>query len=194
MLPRARLLDARFSTWLLVLVLALALGMPRRAVAEDLAMAGGPIASALAILADEPATSGLRTVLDANRVAIRFAAMTPGIYARYSVARHAIEIDDRWSLADNTTLAAVIAHEATHAADAVNGSLAAGGAVACIESEIKAFQASAELWRTIHGPNGKPQPSHELERQLNLIAERYAVDPAGLERLVRDAYSDQCGH
>lgn len=176
------------------MAVALSLGVPSRAVAEDLAMAGGPIASALAILAEEPATSELRSVLEANRVAIRFAAMPPGIYARYSVARHAIEIDERWSLADDTTLAAVIAHEATHAADAVNGSLAAGGAVACIESEIKAFRVSADLWLTIHGPDGKPHPSHELERQLNLIAERHAADPAGLERLVREAYSDQCGH
>src|SRR5206468_7455882 len=103
-----------------------------------------------------PSTADLRAVLISNQVEVRFVPMAPGIYARYSVARHVIEIDDRWMDADQVTLAAVIAHEATHAADAVSGYLASGGASACIDSEVRAFHASASFWLSVYGPLGKP--------------------------------------
>src|SRR5689334_14081824 len=87
--------------------------------AEDLPAYNPRIQAALGLLDDSPATNQLRSVLDSNQVEIRFLPMAPGVYARYSVARHTIEIDDRWVDSDDITLAAVIAHEATHAQDAV---------------------------------------------------------------------------
>lgn len=164
------------------------------AVAEDV---GSPsqdrVGLALEILRQSPATDDLPDVLAAHNVSIRFVPMAPNLYARYSVQRHAVEIDARWSDADTLTIATVLAHEATHARDAVSGFLASGGATACIESEVRAFRVSAALWTEVHGPTGKLNPSDELERQLNLIAERYVRDPAGLDGLVRQAYTDQCG-
>jgi hypothetical protein len=103
-----------------------------------------------------------------------------------------IEIDDRWGDTDAVTLAAVIAHEATHTQDAVSGYLASGGASACIDSEVRAFRTSALFWIDVHGRAGKLQPVNELERQLNSIAQRQLTDPAGLEDLVRQTYSQQC--
>jgi hypothetical protein len=120
--------------------------------------------------------------------------MTPGVYARYSVARHVIEIDDRWTETDDVTLAAVIAHEATHAQDAVSGYLASGGASACIDSEVRAFRTSALFWIGQYGHVGKMDPQNELERQLNSIADRQVRDPLGLDDLVRQTYSQQCAH
>jgi hypothetical protein len=117
-----------------------------------------------------------------------------GIYARYSVARHVIEIDGRWEDSDETTLAAVIAHEATHAQDAVSGYLASGGASACIDSEVRAFTTSALFWINRYGDAGKPEPTTELDRQLNSIADRELHDPPGLQALVRQTYSQQCSH
>jgi hypothetical protein len=148
----------------------------------------------VSLLDTAPSTVPLHGVLDANHVTIDFVSMAPGIYARYSVARHVIEIDDRWADADQVTLAAVIAHEATHAADAVSGYLATGGAPACIDSEVRAFRASALFWLSVYGPLGKPVAENDLERQLNSIAERQQKDPAGLEQLVRQTYSQQCSH
>jgi hypothetical protein len=109
------------------------------------------------------------------------------------VPRHVIEIDEKWRSADVPTLAAVIAHEGTHAKDAVSGYLTLGGASACLGSEIRAFHTSASLWIGIYGPTGKPNPVNELEQQLNLVADLESRDPASLESLVRGAYSDQCG-
>ncbi len=160
--------------------------------AEDLHTYDTRIAGALALLDSSPATAPLHGVLDANRVRIQFVPMAPGVYARYSVARHTVEIDERWAEADQFTLAAVIAHEATHAQDAVSGYLSSGGSSACIDSEIRAFRNSALFWIDRFGGTGKVDPADDLERQLNLIADRQLRDPNGLEELVRQTYSAQC--
>ena len=152
----------------------------------------GRIETALESLDASPATNQLRPVLDSNQVDIHFVPMAPGVYARYSVARHVIEIDDRWEGSDDITLAAVIAHEATHAQDAVSGYLASGGASACIDSEVRAFRTSALFWLSRYGVGGKPNAITDLDRQMNSIAERQERDPSGLEALVRQTYSQQC--
>ena len=150
------------------------------------------VEAALSLLDATPATNHLRAVLENNQVDVHFVSMAPGIYARYSVARHVIEIDERWIDSDEVTLAAVIAHEATHAQDAVSGYLSSGGASACIDSEVRAFRASAVFWLSQYGPQGKPNANSELDLQLNSIADRQQRDPAGLEQLVRQTYSQQC--
>jgi hypothetical protein len=163
-----------------------------RAGADELPTYGPQIQTALNLLDAVPATSQLRSVLEANQVEIRFMPMAPGVYARYSVLRHVIEIDDRWTDSDDITLAAVIAHEATHAQDAVSGYLASGGASACIDSEVRAFRTSALFWISEFGAAGKPDALSDLDRQLNSIALRQQSDPRGLEDLVRQTYSQQC--
>ena len=162
--------------------------------AEDLPTYDPRIQSALNLLDASPATRQLQTVLEANQVDIHFIPMAPGIYARYSVGRHVIEIDDRWMSSDDITIAAVIAHEATHAQDAVSGYLASGGASACIDSEVRAFRTSALFWIAQYGAAGKVDALTELDRQLNSIADRQLHDPQGLEALVRQTYSQQCSH
>jgi hypothetical protein len=162
--------------------------------AEDLPAYDQRVLDALTLLDATPATSQLRGVLDSNHVAVNFIPMAPGVYARYSVARHVIEIDERWMDSDVTTLAAVISHEATHAQDAVSGYLASGGGAACIDSEVRAFRTSALFWLDHYGSIGKAEPTNELERQLNSIADRQLRDPRGLEDLVRQTYLQQCSH
>jgi hypothetical protein len=162
--------------------------------AENLANYDQRMLGTLALLDADPTTNQLHAVLDSNRVIVRFVTMAPGVYARYSVARHVIEIDDRWVDTDDVTLAAVIAHEATHAQDAVSGYLSSGGASACIDSEVRAFRTSALFWLRQYGRIGKVDPQNELERQLNSIADRQLRDPVGLDDLVRQTYSQQCAH
>ncbi len=161
--------------------------------AEDLPVYDPRVEHALTLLDASPATTQLRSVLDNNRVGVRFLPMGPGVYARYSVARHVIEIDDRWMDTDEITLAAVIAHEGTHTQDAVSGYLSSGGASACIDSEVRAFRTSALFWLDQYGPTGKAA-LNDLERQLNSIADREVRDPQGLEALVRQTYTQQCSH
>jgi hypothetical protein len=162
--------------------------------AEDVPAYNPQVSAALDLLDGIPSTADLRAVLISNQVEVRFVPMAPGLYARYSVARHVIEIDDRWMDADVVTLAAVLAHEATHAQDAVSGYLASGGTSACINSEVRAFRTSALFWIAEYGAAGKPEVSSELDNQLNSIADRQLHDPAGLETLVRQTYSQQCSH
>jgi len=160
----------------------------------DLITADQRLVDALTLLDANPHTNGLREVLDSNQVHIQFVPMANGIYARYSVARHVVEIDDKWANADTRTLAAVIAHEATHAQDAVSGNLSAGGSDACIDSEIRAFRTAALFWIDRFGPKGKADAEDDLERQLNLIADRQLHDADGLGDLVRQTYTAQCSH
>jgi hypothetical protein len=162
--------------------------------AEDLPSYDPRVSAALDELDGVAATSDLRAVLASNQVEVHFVGMSPGVYARYSVARHVIEVDARWADSDVTTLAAVLAHESTHAQDAVSGYLATGGASACIDSEVRAFRTSALFWIARYGPGGKADAESELDRQLNSIAERQLNDPQGLEALVRQTYSQQCSH
>jgi len=161
-------------------------------IAEDLPAHDPRVLGALGRLDASPSTTHLRSVLERNRVSVQFVTMAPGVYARYSVARHVIEIDNRWSDVDEVTLAAVIAHEATHAQDAVSGHLSGDSAGACIDSEIRAFRTSALFWLDVFGPIGKLETDDELDRQLNLVADRQLRDPRGLEDLVRQTYSQQC--
>lgn len=151
------------------------------------------ILAALDLLESSRATDRLRASLENDRVSIEFARMPTGVYARYSLGRHAIEIDSHWQDADTVTLAAVIAHEATHAQDAVSGNLSSGGGAACIDSELRAFRTSALFWLDTYGSLGKPDASTDLERQMNSIADRQLHDPLSLETLVRHTYSQQCG-
>ena len=160
--------------------------------AEDLPAYDPRVEAALELLEASPATDQLRTVLNNNDVAVHFLPLSPGVYARYSVTRHIIEIDDRWTDADDVALAAVIAHEATHVQDAVSGYLASGGAPACIDSEVRAFRTSALFWIGHYGASGKAEPLNDLERQMNSVAQRQQEDPQGLEALVRQTYSQQC--
>src|SRR5918911_581374 len=151
------LLDGMPRTFVALAAVLVALLVPNASAgAEDAVSYDQRVLAALDLLDHSASTAPLRGVLDSNRVTVQFVAMAPGVYARYSVARHTIEIDQRWSDAETSTLAAVIAHEATHAADAVSGYLASGGASACIDSEVRAFHASASFWLTVYGPLGKP--------------------------------------
>jgi hypothetical protein len=175
--------------------LLLAVLVPTASVgAEDLTTTDQRLIDALTLLDANPHADQLHAVLDSNHVRVQFVPMVNGIYARYSVARHVVEIDEKWADADITTLAAVIAHEATHAQDAVSGNLSAGGSSACIDSEIRAFRTSALFWIDRFGSKGKPDAQDDLERQLNLIADRQLHDAAGLDDLVRQTYTAQCSH
>ena len=189
MLSQVRVLLSGF-----VALVALAAPSGAGAGAADTPSYDERVTSALDLLAADPETAELRQVLDANRVGVQFTPMAPGLYARYSVQRRTIEIDSRWTDAEPATLAAVLAHEATHARDAVNGYLASGGASACIDSEVRAFRTSARFWLATFGADGKPAVASELERQLNLIAQRQAFDPGSLESVVRQTYTGQCAH
>ena len=180
---------------LVVVAVLTGLGAPSTgAGAADLPTYDLRVGSALDRLDAIPATADLRVVLATNRVSIQFVPLMPGVYARYNVQRRTIEIDRRWREAEPDTLAAVIAHEATHAQDAVSGYLARGGAAACLDSEVRAFRTSASFWLETFGAAGKPDASGDLERQLNQIAQREAWDPVGLESLVQQTYTGQCAH
>ena len=141
--------------WALALLAAL-LAPSAHVGAEDLPAYDQRVLARLSLLDASPATSQLRAVLDSNRVEVHVSCRWRPACTRATAWRGtSSKSTTRWVDVDDTTLAAVIAHEATHAQDAVSGYLSSGGASACIDSEVRAFRTSALFWLDQYGAAGK---------------------------------------
>ena len=85
--------------------LLLAILVPTASVgAEDLLTNDQRLLDALALLDANPHTDQLRGVLESNHVHVQFVPMASGVYARYSVTRHVVDIDEKWADTDTVTL------------------------------------------------------------------------------------------
>ena len=93
--------------------------------------------------------------------------------------------------ANPKALAAVLTHEGTHWQD-YQGGLPIGTLTrACIESEVRAFNNEASMWRYFY-PNGKSDPLSELETDLNNMLTDWSENPWAFNQVVRKAYLDLC--
>ena len=77
-----------------------------------------------------------------------------------------IFLDEQLLGASPEALAALLAHEARHAADLMTQSRPAD-AMACAESEIRAHIEQAQVWAYLVGAGGKPDATPGLESDLN---------------------------
>lgn len=92
---------------------------------------------------------------------------------------------------DPKALAAVLIHEGTHLKD-YRGGLPIGTLTrACIESEVRAFDNEASMWRYFY-PNGKSDPLSGLETDLNNMLTDWSENPWAFNQVVRKAYLDLC--
>lgn len=177
----------------LLAILAAALWPLPGVAAGDLDPQADLVNQALGLLAADASTANLPKVIAANHVRISFMVLPPGTFGQYVLGQHLIAVDRTWSSASAVDVAAVLAHEATHASDDVSGYLSTNHVDSCVGSEVHAFRASAQFWTDYYGPQGKPDPQDEIEQQMNLLASREATDPAGLATIIRQTYHDQCG-
>jgi hypothetical protein len=131
----------------------------------------------------------LTTALERTRVVV---ARLPGAWAAYIPRLRTITLDPILQTEAPEAVATVLGHEAMHASD----QLLYGGAsteVACFSYEISAFRLQALLWQSFHGSDGKPDPSTELEEELNETLRRARTDAGGLIKSIHNRYADQCG-
>jgi hypothetical protein len=152
------------------------------------------VAPALWLLRREAELRYLAEAIRDGRVPIRVDKLPEsGPVATYSFRDRTITFADRALGIDVRALAAFLAHEATHAWEHARGLVLEPGAP-CFEAELRAFRNQARLWEIFHGPNGKPQPGGQAERELNEIVQLLKQEPEQLKlRLVR-LYGDQCGY
>ena len=102
-------------------------------------------------------------------------------------------LSDTAAQADVRVLAATVAHEATHAWEHRQG-LKLSDPAQCFEAELRAFRNQAAVWQKFHGPEGKPSPANDFERDQNLVLSLIGSDPEQLKSRLVNRYFDQCGY
>jgi hypothetical protein len=114
-----------------------------------------------------------------------------------STTTGAVVIDPALLVADPRAVAALLAHEATHAHDDVYGEQAdadrrLSAVRGCMVGELRARLAELEVWQQFYGPGGKPQPAHEYEADLNDELARYVAAPRQYAADARKDHRRQC--
>jgi hypothetical protein len=95
-------------------------------------------------------------------------------------------------------VAVVLAHEATHALDHYEGRISADRITtdeqvqACYDTEIRAFSNELTIWQQLFGEEGKTPEQHRLEREANMLLERYGTSQEDLSDPIRLRYHAQC--
>jgi hypothetical protein len=152
------------------------------------------LAPALWVLQREAELRYLAETIRDARVPIRVEKLPDAApLAAYSFSDRTITFAERALVLDTHALAAYLAHEATHAWEHTRGLVLQPGAP-CFEAELRAFRNQARLWELFYGPNGKPQPSGDAERELNQIGQLLKEEPQQLKLRLVDLYGDQCGY
>jgi hypothetical protein len=115
-----------------------------------------------------------------------------GAWGLFIPSSHRIVLDE--SLADESpqAIAPVLGHEADHARDTFQYGPPRSEA-ACYTFEITAFVLEARIWASLYGPSGKPDPSTDLETELNLILQTSRTRPNTLIGSIKDNYQAECG-
>ncbi|MCL4533714.1 MAG: hypothetical protein M1370_00945 [Bacteroidetes bacterium] len=100
-----------------------------------------------------------------------------------------IHLNTRWYGSDPKALAAILAHEATHADIFFTRVVPGGDELPCPDEERQAYSTGAQLWQELYGPRGKLTPADDLDRELNLEL-RYRDTPdftRAIERVCRES-------
>lgn len=79
-----------------------------------------------------------------------------------------IHLNSHWYRSDPKALAAILAHEGTHAEIFFTRVIPNDEELTCVEEEQEAYSAGAQLWQEMYGPRGKLKPSDDLDRELNI--------------------------
>jgi hypothetical protein len=142
-----------------------------------------------------------RPLLDAlaqGRVLVIFAADDlDEMYAYYDDTLRLVAIDPGLREIDPRALAALLAHEASHALRDLDGSVKAdtitrGEIEACIRDEIAATRAEMEVFHRLVGTEGLSAARHPYELQLNDDLAESLEAAAQFVRRVREDAVGQC--
>ena len=128
--------------------------------------------------------AGVRIVLVAGRARGR---------AGYYRGQRVVGVDPSLLVEDPHAVAAIVAHELTHAAQHTAARRGAGP-TDCFEAEADAFERQAIVW-LLSWPEGELPERTDIERELTLVARTYEDEgPDGIRRLLEAAapYRERC--
>jgi hypothetical protein len=161
---------------------------------RDVEHGGYPINPAVlpALEALDASEIGHALLIEVNRfpVEIAIGPVPPGAAASFKARYYSIQLNQLVMSATPESVAAVLIHELVHANQMVEGSLS-GQEIDCYEGEVEAFEATAQYWQAVHGPDGKRLPEHLLDHELNVTVRQ--VENQVIRERVRGSYGHQCG-
>jgi hypothetical protein len=150
---------------------------------------------ALAILAGLDVGPALLAALAHDDVFVEFDDLDE--WAHYSPPARAIRIDATLENADPRSLAALLAHEASHARADLDGTTRAeqrslGAVEACVEGEHRATLTELHVWQVLFGPRGKSPPQNGYERLVNAQLAAYLASAATFRAVAPREHARQC--
>jgi len=119
------------------------------------------------------------------------------VWAHYDGDARVIGVDTSLAGADPRTLAALLAHEATHAQDDLDGLVGqsarrVGNSGACYEDEYRASVTELNVWQQLYGPSGRQPAQNRYERQTNADLLRYQRTPDRYAARLVAEYTSEC--
>ena len=116
------------------------------------------LVAAVNILASDPRLAYIAAVLEDNLVVVLFGPLPHGAIATYHIRHNTITVGEHYRSADHKALAAVLTHEAMHAAQHWRRPEPTIGGHKCYAWELEAFETQMMVWATLYGPEGKSSP------------------------------------
>jgi hypothetical protein len=158
---------------------------------------GDGMADAIDVLEVNRLTTPLQSIVDSN-TDVSFGPLPDLVHARYirvgssdGGAIRSIIVSTRWRDSDPKAVATLVAHEAKHLEDDLQGVDPRTPEV-CFQFEVRAFTEQALAWQALYGPNGKAEPRDDLDAELNAWLVVHRRGPGEIEKRVRQVYADAC--
>lgn len=134
-----------------------------------------------------------RRIIDTTGVRITVGSLPPGTNAAYRARNNTIAVSRRVLSEDARAIAALLAHELTHAEQSAAGQV---GPATCVANEVQAYINEAAAWSNfVLRDNLRPPWPTALQRHLwDLVITSAAEGEPGFYKLVVDegGYQAQC--
>jgi hypothetical protein len=187
--PAATVVGPRFAAW------AAQQLVPFRAPDGGTVRVDPGLVPAMTVLAQLDVGRPLLSALARGNVYVEYDNLDE--WAHYELSTRAIRIDESLQGADPRAVAALLAHEASHAQTDVEGigdreEQTLGELTACVENEHRATVTELNVWLQLFGPAGKQPAANDYEEQVNGQLADYLASPAPFRESAPREHGLQC--
>jgi endonuclease YncB( thermonuclease family) len=148
------------------------------------------IIPALQALQADPVGKEVLSSVNEFPVEIGISTLPHGVLGVHVFRLYTIQLSEDIMDAPPESIAAVLAHELTHAKQMIDAGIKDSD-LGCYDMEVQAFEVTAKYWSDLYGANGKRQSTHWLDDTLN--ANLRDFNNRRIAQNVRRAYGHECG-
>jgi len=168
---------------------------PFRAPDGGIVLADPGLVPALTVLAQVDIGRPLLSALARGNVHLEYDDLDE--WAHYELSTRTIRIDESLQDADPRAVAALLAHEASHAQAHVDGigdreEQILGELTACVEDEHRATVTELNVWLQLFGRSGKQPAANDYEEQVNAQLADYLASPTTFRESAPREHALQC--